>query len=228
MAPYFGLYIVCSDQHRNGKTLLARALVDALMLEDRDPFAIDLNVPDGTLRGHFPGRTALADFSHVTGQMRAFDTIMAAPGRDYVIDVPVEDLPRFCDAARSLRLIEEARRAGLRIVVFFIVDRAEESLRNASHVEAILAPDLFVPVRNMMIGSALPGDYGGLSLTLPVLDPELRDIISNRRFSLRAFFLGDESAVPLRLRANLRAFLHAIIDMLRDVEPALSLQTLRR
>jgi len=31
------VYIICSDQHRNGKTLLARVLVDYLMLDGRDP-----------------------------------------------------------------------------------------------------------------------------------------------------------------------------------------------
>ena len=38
MASHFAVHIVCSDRHRNGKTLLARVLVDFLLLDGRDPF----------------------------------------------------------------------------------------------------------------------------------------------------------------------------------------------
>ena len=44
------VYITASDQHRNGKTLLARLLADYLLLDGRDPFMIDTDAPDGPLR----------------------------------------------------------------------------------------------------------------------------------------------------------------------------------
>src|SRR5882724_10038799 len=106
------VYIVCSDQHRNGKTLLARVLVDHLMLEGRDPFVIDAGLPEGPLRTHFPGRTALVDFSTVRGQMKVFDTILGSPGRDYVIDLTADQTQRFSEAAIELGFFPEARRAG--------------------------------------------------------------------------------------------------------------------
>ncbi len=46
--------IVCSDRHRNGKTLLARVLVDFLLLEGRDPFVLDLDLPREPCAASFP------------------------------------------------------------------------------------------------------------------------------------------------------------------------------
>ncbi len=219
--------IVCSDRHRNGKTLLARVLVDFLLLEGRDPFVLDLDHPEGALRGFFPGRTALVEFSQMAGQMKVFDTILAGPGRDYVIDLPARSLAGFCEAMRTLDFADAARAAGFRIVVIYIIDEDEESLKTAAAVEEILAPDLFVPTANRFVGSALPDGVPGPSLTLERLDPDLHAVIGNRRFSFRNFLLGDEAAVPVRLRANLKGFLERLITGFREFGPALSLLKLR-
>jgi hypothetical protein len=221
------IYLVCSDRHRNGKTLLSRVLVDHLLLGGSDPFVLDLDHPGGALRDFFPGRTALVDFSYVAGQMMVFDTILASPGRPYVVDLPANLTPAYCAAVNDLGFPRAARNAGFAHVVLFIVDREEDSLKSAEAVEEVLKPDLFVPVRNLFVGSALPAEAGRLSLTLESISPELHDIIADRRFSFRSFQLGDEAEVPLRLRANLKSFLRRLGDGLADIGPALSLLKLR-
>ena len=227
MASAPAIFVTCSDQHRNGKTLLARLLVDYLLLEQRDPFAIDLSHPEGALRAYFPGRTALVDFDHVAGQIKAFDTILAAPGRDYVIDMPAQHLAKFCETFADLQFREAIRKAGFRLVVFFVVDKGEESLKAATHAEDLLTPDLFIPVRNEAVGSALPRRFSGLTLSMPAIDPEVVEIVNSRRFSFRSFLLGDEQPVPLRIRPGLKSFLHGVMSCFRDIEPALSLLNLR-
>lgn len=227
MAPPPLIAIICSDRHRNGKTTLARVLVDFLLLEGRDPFVLDLGYPEGALRDFFPGRTALVDFAQVTGQMKVFDTILAAPGRDYVIDVPAQQLTRFCEAMSDLEFREAANEAGFALSVMFIVDNHEDSLKSAAAVEEILSPDLFIPVVNRFVGSALPENVQGLVLTMEKLDTALHPIVSQRRFSFRTFLLGEESAVPPKLRPNLKAFLHGIMSGFREIEPELSLLKLR-
>ena len=219
--------IICSDRHRNGKTLLARVLVDFLLLEGRDPFVLDLDHPEGALRDFFPGRTALVDFAKVAGQMKVFDTILAAPGRDYVIDVPAPQLARFCEAMGDLEFRAAANDAGFAVVVMFIVDEPQESLKSALAVEEILKPDLFIPVANQFVGTALPEPVDGLTLTLERLPPELFAVIGHRRFSFRSFLLGDEAAVPHAHRGPLKSFLHGLIGGLREIEPELSLSKLR-
>jgi hypothetical protein len=221
------IYIVCSDRHRNGKTLLARVLVDYLLLEKRDPFVIDAGYPEGPLRAAFPGRTALVDFSQVQGQMKLFDTIMGSPGRDYVIDLPAPQTENFFSIYRQLNFHVEANQAGFQAVVFFIVDKDYSSLKSSEEIQRQVAPALFIPVRNIQIGSALVPRSDTLSIDIPELDREVMSLIEVRYFSMRNFILGDESNMPAPLSRKLKIFLLEMMTALRDIEPAITLARLR-
>jgi hypothetical protein len=221
------VFTVCSDQARNGKTLLARVLVDFLLMEGRDPFCFDLGYPEGALRAYFPGRTALVDFAMPEGQARVFDTILTWAGRDYVIDLPAQHLARFCEMAGGDAFPARAREKDFRLATLFVVDREERSLSTAAAVEDILMPDIFVPVANRFVGSALPDGVPGPVLVMERLEDELQAVISHRRFSLRAFMQGEEANVPVRYRTSLKNFLHRLVTGMREFEPAISLQALR-
>lgn len=221
------VFIVCSDQARNGKTWLARVLVDFLLMEGRDPFCFDLGHPEAGLRPFFPGRTALVDFSQAEGEARVFDTILTRAGRDYVIDLPARHLARFCEAAGGSGFPARAHETGFRSAVLYVVDREERSLRTAVAVEEMLLPDLFVPVANRFVGSALPAAVPGPVLIMERMEADLHGVVSHRRFSLRGFMQGEEAAVPVKLRTSLKNFLHGLVTGMREFEPALSLQALR-
>ncbi len=221
------IYIVCSDRHRNGKTLLARVLVDYLMLDGKDPFIIDVTFPEGPLRAAFPGRTALVDFSQIQGQMKVFDTILASAGRDYVIDLPAPQTENFFKAFKELDFQSEAIRIGYQIVALFIVDKEYASLNAAEDIRTIIKPSLLVNVRNTFVGSILDQQSYGLTLDVPILDRDIVPLIEDRRFSLRAFALGDVSNLPERHHTKLRIFLHAMMTSLREINPAISLAKLK-
>lgn len=221
------VFLVCSDQARNGKTLLARVLVDFLLMEGRDPFCFDLGYPEPALRLFFPGRTAYLDFSQPEGQAQVFDTLINRAGRDYVIDLPAPQLALFCEQASSRNFQTSAEEKGFRTAVLYVVDREERSLQTAVAVEEVLLPDIFVPVANRMVGSALPAGVPGPALVMEKMEDELHAVVSNRRFSFRIFMQGDQTAVPPRLRTSLKNFLHGLTTGLRDLQPALSLQALR-
>lgn len=221
------VFIVCSDQARNGKTLLARVLVDFLLMEGRDPFCFDLGHPEPSLRLFFPGRTAYLDFGQEEGQAQVFDTLINRAGRDYVIDLPAHHLALFCEQASARTFQTHAEEKGFRTAVLYVVDREERSLQTAVAVEEVLLPDIFVPVANRMVGSALPQGVPGPALVMEKMDDDLHAVVSNRRFSLRVFMQGDQSSVPVRLRTNLKNFLHGLVSGMREFEPALSLQALR-
>jgi hypothetical protein len=220
------IYIVASDQHRNGKTLLARLLVDYLMLDGRDPFVVDTDAPDGPLRNFFPGRTALADFAAITGQMKLFDTILAAPGRDYVVDLPARHSDNFFAAERDLGFFAECKKLGFRIFLFFIVDQTFLSLKVAQSLQHYVGVDLFVPVRNMLVRSMWPEDDG--ALTMPYLAAPLASAINNRRFSFRSFVQGDTQGLPADDVPQLQNFLYEALNNLSNLEPVYSLSALQK
>lgn len=219
------VYITASDQHRNGKTLLARLLADYLMLDGRDPFVIDTDAPEGPLRNFFPGRTALADFAVMQGQMKVFDTILGSPGRDYVIDLPARHMEGFFKAAEELDFFEETRRAGFRVILFFVVDHSVHSLKSARSHEHIKAVDLFVPVINEFVGSHWPLREG--ALVIPLLPQALAFAIGERRFSLRNFVLGDPQGLDESDQRSLSNFMYNVLDAFGNLEPLMTIKQLR-
>jgi hypothetical protein len=219
------VYITASDQHRNGKTLLARLLADYLLLDGRDPFMIDTDAPDGPLRTFFPGRTVLADFAVMQGQMKLFDTIVASPGRDYVVDLPARHTDGFFKAVSELNFFEEVHKAGFRIIVFYVVDRSVASLKAARAVQKFPGIDLFVPVENQHVGTLWPKSEG--DLVLPALPQALAIAISDKRFSLRSFVLGDMQQLPEDQQQILSNFLFDVLSNLSNLEPLVTLQNLK-
>ena len=219
------VYVTASDQHRNGKTLLARLLADYLLLDGRDPFMIDTDAPDGPLRTFFPGRTALADFSTIPGQMKLFDTILASPGRDYIIDMPARHCEGFFKAVDELKFFEEARKAGFRVIVFYVVDRNPASLKIAKALQKRQSIDLFVPVENQHVGSVWPQTEG--DLVIPALPLKLAVAIGDKRFSLRNFVLGEVQQLPEDLQPILSNFLFEVLSNLGNLEPIVSLKSLK-
>ncbi|MBC8036455.1 MAG: hypothetical protein H7X89_04485 [Rhizobiales bacterium] len=221
------VHIVCSDRHRNGKTLLARVLVDYLMLDGRDPFVIDAGFPDGPLRNYFPGRTALVDFETIPGQMKLFDTILGSPGRDYVIDLPSGQTENFFKASGELGFIGEARHQGFKIVVLFVVDQTPDSLKTAKTLEAGAQPDAMVLVRNGFVGSTLVDISHRIVIDMPELDAHIAAFAGTRRFSFRGFLLDDDQDLPAGQKTKLKTFLYEMMTGLRDIGPATTLRALR-
>ena len=214
------VYITASDQHRNGKTLLARLLADFLMLDGRDPFMIDTDAPDGPLRAFFPGRTALADFAQTQGQMKLFDTILASPGRDYVVDLPARHLESFFKIVTELDFFAELKKLGFRIIVFFIVDRSQASLKVARLIEKFPGIDLFIPIENQHVGTSWPKSESGMAIA--ALPQSLAFAISEKRFSLRNYVLGDLQELPEQYHAMLNTFLYEVLGNLGNLEPLIA------
>jgi len=220
------IYITASDQNRNGKTLLARLIVDYLLLDGKDPFVLDTDTPDGPLRQFFPGRTKLAEFEKMQGRMRLFDTILAGPGRDYVVDLPQRHMLDFFKAVEELDFFAEAKRNGFRIMVFFVVDRIVASLKTAKAIFEVPGIDLFVPVKNENVGSLLPPEEG--ALVLPAMPRSLAIAVADRRFSMRNFVLGDDQGLEGADKLALNQFLFAVLGGLNGLDSEISLAQLRQ
>ena len=79
--------------------------------------------------------------------------------------------------------------------------------------------DLFVPVRNMMVRSMWPEDDG--ALTIPFLPAPVALLVSNRRFSFRAFVQGDMQGLGADMMPVLQEFLYETLT----ISPTLNLST---
>ena len=190
------------------------------MLDGRDPFMIDTDAPDGPLRAFFPGRTALADFAQTQGQMKLFDTILASPGRDYVVDLPARHLESFFKIVTELDFFAELKKLGFRIIVFFIVDRSQASLKVARLIEKFPGIDLFIPIENQHVGTSWPKSESGMAIA--ALPQSLAFAISEKRFSLRNYVLGDLQELPEQYHAMLNTFLYEVLGNLGNLEPLIA------
>ncbi len=221
MADHPTVYIIASDQNRNGKTLLARLLADYLLLDGRDPFLIDTDPPDAPLRSYFPGRTQMADLGNVQGQIKIFDTMLTSVGRDYVIDLTARHTDAFFQQVKDLDFTTELKARGYRIVILFIVDSAPESAKAYRLLSRTLRADLHLPVRNHFVGSSLPADERAFDI--PRLDESVIKPMMHRHFSIRAFVLGDPQNLEPAGDIALKRFVYAIMQAFNDLDPAISL-----
>ena len=199
MADKPAVNIICSDRARNGKTLLARLLADWLRLSGERAFIIDLDAPDAPLAARYPQRSLAADFGRIEGRVAAFDTIIGDPGRDFIIDVPARELDAFLEEAVEVAFFEEAARAGMDIVFFFIVDRSLRSIRRARALAAAQPSHQLFPVRNKAIGDLLDDEeaselyldlYLKGEVALPKLSAAALATVEGPNFSFRDFSLG--------------------------------------
>ena len=82
-----------------------------------------------------------------------------------------------------------------------------------------------MPVRNEFVGSNWPKEESGL--VIPALPQALAFAITERRFSLRSFVLGDTQHLPGEYHTMLSTFLFEVLSNLGNLEPLVSLNSLR-
>lgn len=229
--------VVCSDQARNGKTMLARLIADYLVLIGRDPTIFDAEYPHSGIRPFLPERTRLVDMSKIGGQMTMIDSILGATPQDYVIDLPCRLLTDTFYLFDRIDFAGEARRMGFAVIVHYIIDRPFASLRMARQIYNSGQMDRFVPVRNDAIGHVseycqVVNLYGELTqrgeIVMPALDRALVQIVEQRGFSFSTFLLNRYSHVPRESHLRLREFLNTNFSQIRTIHGQIEAQSLRR
>jgi hypothetical protein len=231
------IHVVCSDQARNGKTLLARLIADDLTLVGREPAVFDAECPLGGIRAYLPERTRLVDLTRTNGQMAMIDTMLGSAPRDYVIDLSCRLLADTFALFEQIDFIGEARKAGFVVIVLYIIDRPFASLRLARQIYHGGQLDRFVPVRNDAIGHVsdycqVVNLYGELirggEIFLPVLSRDILRMAEQRGFSFASFLLNRYPHITAEKRAELRQFLNAMFAQIRQIHGEVEFQGLRR
>jgi hypothetical protein len=207
-------HIVCSDQPRNGKTLVARLLCDYLILSRRAPLIFDPATSPGGLRSYFPARASRVDLSTTAGQMALFDRALAQPLHDSVVDLPAHQLNSLADLMRHIG--QESHTPGVEVVILFVADRSVDSLLAGRKLRGLLRPARFIVVKNEAILLAEFDRlarflYDGLAkegqLIVPKLDGAATAAIEDKTFSFRRFAEEEPRGTPDQVTRGIEAFL---------------------
>lgn len=212
-------HIVCSDQPRNGKTLVARLLCDYLILCRRSPLIFDAASAPGGLRSYYPARATKVEMSTTAGQIALFDRALAQPLHDSVVELPAHLLTTVADLMRQIGFGEKSYTPTLDMVILFIADRSVDSLLAGRSLRASLRPARFMMVKNEAI-LATPLDrmakflYDGLAkdgqIVVPLLDPAVTELIEDKTFSFRRFAEEIPKGMPQHLCLAVEALLSRV------------------
>lgn len=228
--------VVCSDESRNGKTLTARLLTDHLLLTGRDPHVFDCDDPRGHINRFFPSRSTLIDIDRTPGQIRLFDTVLANPRRDYVVDLPANALDTFFTVVDDLDFINAAHDAGLEMVIAFVLDKSLTSLMTARDLHGAFSTELFYLVRNGFIGNPLVTRQArevfeeiepDAELFIPLVDREALAVAEEPPFSFSRFLSEGYTGLSPMVRLRLRSFLSDVMGQLQSRDLALDLGSLK-
>jgi hypothetical protein len=212
-------HIVCSDESRNGTTLVARLLADYLILCKRAPLLFDAVPSPYGLRSYFPARALRINLSTTAGQMALFDRALEQPWRDCVVDLPAHLLSGVFDLMRHISFGEEAHTPGLGVVVLFVAGRSIDSLVAARKLRALFGPARFLIVRNEAIltpslDRVAKSSYDCLAsdgqVIVPKLDGTAMAAIEDRTFSIRRFLQETPKDMPHEICHPLEEFLSRV------------------
>lgn len=216
------LSIICSDEPRNGKTLFSRLTTDLLALAGEQGFRVfDTDFPVGDLAGFYPENAQIVDFAQTQGQIQIFDTILAEPDFDYVIDLDSGLLTSFFKLFSDIRFDFEARRQRIDVEVFYILDRKVSSVSNALLISGKCGIARFTPVRNEALGNilAIPqavAIYSDIKryreIVLPRLSVNCLNYIEQSDFSFTDFVVSNGKDTPAEFEFELWAFLEAVYN----------------
>jgi hypothetical protein len=224
--------IVCSQRARTGKTLFARVLTEYLRQMGGDPGVFDTDVPGGTIMRYLPVESELVDIESIKGQMALFDSMLAYPGNNYVIDLSHHYTEGFFDLLDSVNFVEEAGDVGLDVVVFYICDRAMASMDTAQRIIRQFPNITFVLVHNEAVGSFFdenPGMALPASLTrqrqlnIPALDQVVVPIIESPDFSMERFITDEPRSMSIVARAAIRQWINRLIQQINHLHLRLEL-----
>ncbi len=211
------LYVVTSDEARNGKTLVARLLTDYLILAQRNPVLFDAGWPQQGLKDRWPERTFPIDFQKVQGQMDLFDRILNMPLRTGVIDLSWRDLATFMTLAEDIRFREEARSRGYRLVLLYVIGAMQQS-RLAG--ERLAATKLFREsyyLRPAMIKRTGMEITSQPEIIIPQLSNGVMQRIDRPTFSIGDFLKGRKQGLNYLEAKELDGFLDAVMGAIDTI-----------
>lgn len=232
------LYLICSDRVHSGKTLLARLLVDWLLLKDIRPLVIDLDVPVHPLAELYPDISMKVDFDHTLGRVELFDGIVSQPDVHRVLELPVLHMEAFLREARNLEFFEAITASGSHVVFMHFVDDSPAFVDRARQLAASLPSDVYYcPVRSVDpddLGKDVESTeiykeirYDG-ELQVPRLAADVVNFIEQPEFSFAALMKDDIAPSDVVLRFKLQQFVKTMFAQFNRIAFQIEVKTFKK
>jgi len=179
------VYIICSPRPAVGKTLIARALTEFLLLQRGAVIAFDLNLREPSLLNYLPAVTETALISDTFGQMALMDRLIVNDGVPKVVDLGFHAFDDFFKIIAEIGLMKEADRRGVDPIVLFIPDRDRSSSMAWAMLRETFPNAALVPVENEhVLWGPLPQGFGRVRpFRIAALPAFLKSIIGRLNFS---------------------------------------------
>jgi hypothetical protein len=228
------VYIVASPRPRTGKTLLARALAEFYLGDERPVGAFDLDTLDGTLARFLPASTLRADITATRGQMALFDRLIVPDETPKIVDVSAHAYEPFFNLLEQIGFAEEAPRLSVDPVILFALNGDAKSIAAYARLRERFPGLTLMPVHNdgIVRSPSLRRDFPStcvtaLPLRVPTLSPSLRAIIDAAPFSFNSFRHVPPAEMAAVLATELTTWLKRVYLQFREMELRLLLSDLR-
>ena len=208
------VYIVASPRPFVGKTLLARLLVEYLLLQ-RKALAFDINVKEPSLIDFLPDVTETADVTDTQGKMELMDRLIVNDGVGKVVDLGFHAYDEFFRMLEEIGFMKEAERRGVLPMVMYLADSDRMSGATFARLKRSFANHPIIPVDNEeVLHGEPPASYAGhKSLRIRALPPFLRTYINRRTFSFTGFLRHDQDT-----SSELNQWIRTSYLRFRDIE----------
>jgi len=229
--------IVCSNQARNGKTLLGSLYGDYLIHTGRDVWVFDLDGPGGNIASNFAGRSSIIDLSQTRNVMELFDTVVSTPPGNYVVDLPHHQVDRFLALIDDIGFVETAERAGIAITVLFLCDFSFASIVSARTIRSHFSDASFIIVRNEGIpgpkmDAELAWAFDGFSksgfFVIPRMVSSTLECMVNKTYTFGAFLDAKTPATQREKYYTAHVFFTTIRKEFEQLEANLDLDNFKR
>jgi hypothetical protein len=226
--------LVCSARARIGKTLLARMIVEYCRADAQPVTAYTLNPIDVALGDFLPDVVNTVSLAETRGQMALFDRLVMDDATTKVVDIGHQALDKFFTLAYDIEFAAEARDRGIDVIVAYVADPSDLSVRTFAALQARFPEFAFVPVFNDAVArgiefrSQFPAKPGGTQpLLIPKMSPQVHAIADHHPFSFTEFLRRPPANLPRALLDEVDGFVKRVSRQWRETELSLLLNRLR-
>ncbi len=221
------VWIICAPFPRSGATTFTRLLVDHYLFTGRGVTLFETDLRNKSLEMRYPHLAQTVDLATTPGQIVLFDQLIQDGAMPRVVEISPQAHPLFVSQARNNGFFEEATKHGLDPAILFISNGTRKALDAGLMIQALWRRVPVFPVINeglVRLGTKLNDHLDAFpsrrSFQVPQMEPLLREIVEDPRFSFAEFMRDPPTAnnMSLVLRADLREWTMRVFAQLRSHE----------